>query len=61
MTPPGLCATCSFARAVTSSRGSTFVRCARAEDDPRYPKYPSLPVLTCAGYAPESRTPPAGC
>ena len=50
--PPraGLCETCQHARAVTSARGSTFVQCARAKDDPRFPRYPRLPVVRCAGY-----------
>lgn len=47
---PGLCASCAWARRVVSSRESTFWRCARAETDPRFPKYPRLPVLACAGY-----------
>jgi hypothetical protein len=33
-----------------SSRESVFWRCARSEVDPRFPKYPRLPVLACAGY-----------
>jgi hypothetical protein len=63
----GLCATCRHARPVTSARGSTFWRCALSERDPRFPKYPRLPVLACAGYArdegarPESRAPSPGC
>jgi hypothetical protein len=65
MTPPpaprGLCGTCAFARVVTTSRGSAFVRCARAEEDPRYPKYPPLPVLACPGYVRETGAEPAGC
>lgn len=27
-----------------------FFRCARAEADPRYPRYPMLPRLVCGGY-----------
>jgi hypothetical protein len=46
----GLCATCLHARRITSARGSTFVLCDRSRDDPRYPKYPRLPVVTCAGH-----------
>jgi len=47
---PGLCATCAWARRVVSSRESVYWRCARAEVDPRFPKYPRLPVLACAGW-----------
>jgi hypothetical protein len=49
----GLCVSCRHARRVTSARGSTFWRCALSERDPRFPKYPPLPVLACAGHAPD--------
>ena len=49
--PVGLCAACSQARAVVSGRGSTFWRCDLSASDPRFPKYPPLPVLRCAGFA----------
>jgi hypothetical protein len=48
----GLCAACVHARRVTSGRGSTFWLCGRSATDPRYPKYPPLPVLRCAGHEP---------
>jgi hypothetical protein len=50
--PPsaGLCSTCEHARSVASARGSTFVLCARSQDDSRFPKYPRLPVVRCIGY-----------
>ncbi len=44
--------TCRNARVVTSGRGSRFYLCRLAERDPRFPKYPRLPVLACAGYKP---------
>jgi hypothetical protein len=47
---PGLCATCVHLHLVRSPR-STFVRCAMAEVDPRFPRYPRLPVVACAGYS----------
>jgi hypothetical protein len=50
MVNPGLCATCRWSRRVVSARTSVFWRCARSEVDPRFPKYPRLPVLACAGY-----------
>lgn len=49
----GLCWDCRWARRVTSSRGSVFYLCRRAETDPAYPKYPPLPRLRCAGYEPD--------
>ena len=48
--PIGLCASCRHARIVHSSRGSIFYMCRLAETDPRFAKYPRLPVLRCAGY-----------
>ncbi len=48
----GLCATCVNMRRVESDRGSMFYGCALADTDPRFPKYPRLPVLQCDGYAP---------
>ena len=48
----GLCATCEHMRRVESDRGSVFYRCAFADTDPRFPKYPRLPVLRCDGYKP---------
>ena len=50
--PIGLCASCRHARIVHSSRGGAFYLCRLAETDPRFPKYPRLPVLQCARYAP---------
>lgn len=51
----GLCEACVHARAVTSARGSTFWLCGRSADDPRFPKYPRLPVLRCPGFEPSPR------
>ena len=48
--PIGLCAACRHARLVQSARGSTFYLCRLAESNPRYARYPRLPVLRCAGY-----------
>ncbi len=48
--PIGLCAICRHARVVQSSHGSTFYLCRLAEIDPRFSKYPRLPVMRCAGY-----------
>ena len=46
----GLCPGCRHARVVRSDRGSVFYQCLLAAQDPRFPKYPPLPVLQCAGY-----------
>ncbi|HEX5474390.1 MAG TPA: hypothetical protein VFX12_07000 [Vicinamibacterales bacterium] len=48
--PPGLCATCAFTRIVESDRGSMFRFCERSRTDARFPRYPALPVLACAGW-----------
>ena len=50
--PPGLCATCEHLR-LLASRRSVFVRCGLAATDPRFPRYPSLPVMACVGYKPQ--------
>jgi hypothetical protein len=46
----GLCVSCRWMWRVTSRRGSTFFRCGRADSDPRFPRYPALPVRACDGY-----------
>jgi hypothetical protein len=46
----GLCASCRHARTQRSARGNTFWRCARAESDPRFLRYPPLPVARCGGH-----------
>jgi hypothetical protein len=53
----GLCATCVHAQIVTSARGSRFYLCRLSATDPRFPKYPRLPVLTCAGFTPAASDP----
>jgi len=52
-TAPGLCADCRHSRQISSRRGSVFWLCRKSDDDPRFPKYPVLPVLACAGFEPE--------
>ena len=49
--PPGLCATCVHRRLVSSQR-SVFLLCGLSETDPRFPRYPPLPVVACDGYRP---------
>jgi len=46
----GLCLTCRWKRVVLTRRGSTFFRCARADTDGRFPRYPPLPVRICDGF-----------
>ena len=48
----GLCDTCAFHQEVRNTRGSSFSLCTRSREDPAYPRYPRLPVLSCAGYEP---------
>lgn len=47
---PGLCGRCVHAAWIRNDRGSEFLRCGRSDSDPRYVKFPLLPVLICAGY-----------
>jgi hypothetical protein len=47
---PGLCNDCVHARRIRSDRASTFLRCQLSFTDPRFEKYPRLPVRTCSGY-----------
>ena len=49
-TRTGLCASCHHRRQVHSERGSNFVLCRLSITDPRFPKYPPLPVIACNGY-----------
>lgn len=53
----GLCAACRHARRVATRRGSVFLLCARAATDPRFRRYPPLPVLRCSGYQPDPPAP----
>lgn len=48
----GLCARCVHAEIVRSARGTVFYRCGLSRTDPHFPKYPRLPVVSCAGYTP---------
>lgn len=56
----GLCKNCGHQREVKNARGSVFYLCALAASDPRFPKYPRLPVRQCEGYVPcAEKTKPA--
>jgi hypothetical protein len=45
----GLCFRCRHARTV-ATRTSIFWRCELSKVDPRFDKYPRLPVIECIGY-----------
>lgn len=48
----GLCNSCRHQRVVATTRGSRFSLCRRAKDDPRFPRYPPIPVRRCVGHEP---------
>jgi hypothetical protein len=47
--PTGLCPSCANVRFVKGAN-STFLMCELSRTDPRFPRYPRLPVLKCEGY-----------
>jgi hypothetical protein len=49
--PAGLCPDCRHVKIVTSERGSTFLLCRKAAVDPRFPRYPPQPIVSCPGFA----------
>jgi hypothetical protein len=51
----GLCDRCAHQKLIANTRGSTFSMCLRHRTEPeRFPKYPRLPVASCAGYEPST-------
>jgi hypothetical protein len=48
--PAGLCDSCRHQKLVGNTRGSRFSLCELAKTDPRFPKYPRVPVAACNGY-----------
>lgn len=50
--PPdfGLCAYCRHAKLLRSKGGGAILFCGLSKDDPRFPRYPPLPVTACDGY-----------
>jgi hypothetical protein len=48
--PVGLCGHCRHMQLIRSDRGTIFYLCQLSATDPRFPKYPTLPVIDCAGY-----------
>jgi hypothetical protein len=54
MKTDGLCEDCRWMLVIQSDRGARFVQCVKSFDDPRFPKYPRLPVAVCPGREPRS-------
>ena len=52
-----LCEECERVRVVRSGKGSTFLYCRAAEDDPSWPRYPQQPVVSCPKF--QRYAPPA--
>lgn len=50
----GLCPVCRHVRETGNRQGSVFFLCTRSQTDPRFPKYPPMPVLACPGFEPQS-------
>jgi hypothetical protein len=48
----GLCDRCLHQRLIGNTRGSTFSLCGRSKADPRFPRYPRMPVAACPGFEP---------
>jgi hypothetical protein len=48
----GLCAACQHVKVIKSAKDCFFVMCGLAKTNPRFEKYPVLPVLRCSGYKP---------
>ena len=46
----GLCIACAHSEKVVSAKGSMFFLCKRFKTEPAFPKYPKLPVRSCAGF-----------
>ncbi|MGI8726994.1 MAG: hypothetical protein ACR2K6_04865 [Solirubrobacterales bacterium] len=46
----GLCDSCAHQQVVPNTRGSRFSLCRRSKEDPRFPRYPRIPVRECPGY-----------
>ncbi|HIA73718.1 MAG TPA: hypothetical protein EYO20_04680 [Gemmatimonadetes bacterium] len=53
----GLCGLCANHRLTRNRVGSRFYLCGLSKEDPRYPKYPVLPVVSCEGYVPGDQLP----
>jgi hypothetical protein len=52
----GLCFTCRHSQ-IVPSRHARYWLCRLAAVDPRFDKYPRLPVVACSGYEPRPDAP----
>jgi hypothetical protein len=52
----GLCATCTHVRLIRSDREAIFYLCTLSVVNPRFRKYPMLPVLSCAEYEDDGKS-----
>lgn len=50
----GLCVHCAHVRLVEGRGASVFYLCERSFADPRFPRYPTIPVLGCPGFEPRT-------
>ena len=48
----GLCGACANVQVVESARGPRYYLCRLSFADPAFPRYPRLPVISCAGFVP---------
>jgi hypothetical protein len=55
----GLCDHCRH-QEIIAARHSRYSLCGLSRDDPRFPKYPRLPVLRCAGFSAVETDEPSG-
>jgi hypothetical protein len=53
--PAGLCGSCQHVQVIRSDRGAEFYLCRRSFSDPRFRRYPPIPVRSCPGYTPVER------
>ena len=45
-----LCFSCHYGNHIISGKGSSFLQCQKHFENPRYHKYPVLPMVACSGY-----------
>ena len=51
----GLCDICRHLKVIRSDRGSVFYLCRLSFTDPRFPRYPAIPVVACPGFQPRAK------
>jgi hypothetical protein len=47
---PTLCEFCQYQKLVISGKGSRFLMCQKSLENKQYAKYPTQPVIECAGF-----------